>query len=137
VGGLRTAINEDAREGGREVSEFQDCGARAAAGLPKRTRRTRAQIEADNTTKDALQGRRRAGLNVRRDSYRGRRTYAGYSRRARLVRLSQCPLCLRQQQNVALCHNQTYKTQSYSNEKIFFQSFFMLITVQFFFFASA
>jgi hypothetical protein len=31
----------------------------------------------------------------------------------------------------------TYETHGYSKAKIFFQSFFMLITVQFFFFASA
>jgi hypothetical protein len=34
------------------------------------------------------------------------------------------------------CQNRTFKDRSYSNEKIFFQSFFMLITVQFFSFAS-
>lgn len=33
-------------------------------------------------------------------------------------------------------HNRSNETYGYSNEKIFFQSFFMLITVQFFFFAS-
>ena len=34
-------------------------------------------------------------------------------------------------------HNRSNESYGYSNEKIFFQSFFMLITVQFFFFASA